>query len=78
MLGGEANQWGQPISTLAAMDFPCLFSQPVLVSPDVQVIIQNCGNVDVKLPHCTLVGLIENLQNTEFFLMLALLRRASF
>jgi hypothetical protein len=35
------------VTTIASMDFPCLFAQPGLVSPDsrgqVTMILQNCG-----------------------------------
>ncbi len=41
----------QAVSTIASMEFPYLFAQPGLVSPDllghVMIILQNCGDEDV-------------------------------
>ena len=58
------------VSTVATLEFPCLFAQPGLVCPDFQghvmIVIQNCGDVDITLPRCTAVGFIENLTNAEF------------
>ena len=52
------------------MDFPCLFAQPNLVSPDhqgqVMMILQNFGNEDITIPRYWNIGCIENGKNPYF------------
>ena len=58
------------VSTIASLDFPCLFAQPGLVNPDhqgqVTIILQNCGDEDVTIPRCSNIGYIENVKNPCF------------
>ena len=58
------------VSTVASLDYPSLFAQPGLVCPDVQgnvsIRLQNCGDEDLRLPRCTIVGYIENTKNPDF------------
>ena len=58
------------VSTIGNPDFPQIFSQPGLVTPnhqgDVTLILQNCSNQAIEIPRGTSLGFIENLRNTEF------------
>jgi hypothetical protein len=58
------------VTTIASMDFSCLFAQPGLLSPDhqgqVMMILQNCGNEDFTIPKCSNLGYIENVKNPHF------------
>ena len=58
------------VSTIGNPDFPQIFSQPGLVTPnhqgDVTLILQNCSNQAIEIPRGTSLGFIENLGNTEF------------
>ena len=58
------------VSTVASLDFPCLFAQPGLVTPDhqgqVMIILQNCGDEDITIPRCSSIGYIENVNNPCF------------
>ena len=58
------------MTTVGNNDFPGLFAQPGLVVPnhqgDVTILLQNCTDVDMEIPRCTVIGFIENLTNEEF------------
>ena len=58
------------VTTVGNNDFPGLFSQPGLVVPNhqgyVTIILQNCADIDMELPICTVFGFIENLYIDEF------------
>ena len=58
------------ITTTGSPQFPGLFSHPGLVVPnhqhDVTVILQNCTEVDMEIPRCTVIGFIENLRYPDF------------
>ena len=60
----------EAVSTVASLDYPSLFAQPGLVCPDVQgnisIILQNCGDEDLRLPRSTIIGYIENTKNPDF------------
>ena len=51
-------------------DYPAVFSQPSLVGAnhqgDFTMLLQNCGDVDLEIPRCTAIGLMENLKNDTF------------
>jgi hypothetical protein len=57
-------------TTIANMDFPCLFAQPGLVSSHQQgqlmITLQNCGYEDIKTPRCSNIGYIKNVKNPYF------------
>jgi dUTPase len=48
------------VTTIASMEFPCLFAQPGLVSHDdqdqVKIILQNCGDEYIMIPRCSIIG----------------------
>jgi hypothetical protein len=58
------------VTTIASMDFPCLFTQPGLVKPyhQVQVMknLQNCKDEDITIPRCSNIGYIENVKTLHF------------
>jgi hypothetical protein len=58
------------ISTIASMDFPCLFAQNGLVSLDHQglamIIPQNCWDKDFTIFRCSNNGYIGNTNNPYF------------
>ena len=58
------------VTTVGNNDVLGLLSQPVLVVPnhkgDVTILLQNCTDVDMEFPKCTVIGYIENLDNDEF------------
>ena len=58
------------VSTIGNPDFPQIFSQPGLVTPnhqgDVTLILQNCSNQAIEIPRGMSLGFNENLRNTEF------------
>ena len=58
------------VSTFASLDFPYLFAQPGLVSPDhqgqIMILLQNCGDEDITIPRCSNIGYIENVKNPCF------------
>jgi dUTPase len=60
----------QAVSTIASMEFPYLFAQTGLVSPDYQgqllIILQNCGDKDVILPRGSIIGFIANVKYPNF------------
>jgi dUTPase len=58
------------VTNFASMDFPCLFAQSGLVSPDhhgqMMMIVQNCSNEDITIPRCSNIGYFENAKNPYF------------
>jgi hypothetical protein len=58
------------VTTIASMEFPCLFAQPGLVSTDhqgqVMMIFQNCKDDDITILRCSNIGYIENVKNPYF------------
>jgi hypothetical protein len=55
------------IKSVITVGNPALFSQPGLVIPnhqgDVNLLLQNCSEVDMEIPRCTANEFLENLQN---------------
>jgi hypothetical protein len=58
------------MTTISSMDFPYLFAEPGLISPDHQgqmmLILQNCSNEDIIIPRCSIFGCIENVKSPCF------------
>jgi hypothetical protein len=48
------------VSKISSMEFPCLFAQSGLVSPDhgyqVMIFLQNCGDEDLTINRCSNIG----------------------
>jgi hypothetical protein len=57
-------------TTVGSPEYLALFSKPGLVvtnhQGDVNVILQNCGDIDMEIPRFTAIGFLENLQNDTF------------
>ena len=58
------------VSTVASLDFLSLFAQPGQVCPDgqgcVTIMLLNCGDSEITLPRCTIIGFIEKLNDLQF------------